>query len=112
MNYRNHKGKNMKKSDNLIIRVDPDLKNLIDKKAGDFGITTSEFVREILSVVFLIDYENKKFANYIFNKLEEYKEVLNQIINNPLIKDDSIQKKTANDNLERCFQLERIIKGE
>jgi len=100
----------MKKSENLILRIDPDLKRVIDSQAEELEKTTSEMVREILSVIFLIDYENSKFSKYILERLQENKRVLNRIINNPLIEDGDQQKIFAKKNIDICSELEEVIK--
>lgn len=99
----------MKKTENLILRVDPDLKSIIDKKAEDQGITTSEMVREILSVIFLVDYENLKLKKYIVDKLQDHKKVLEQIINNPMISENEKIKEFARKSFRNCLDLEKSI---
>ncbi len=101
----------MNKSENLIVRIDPDLKKVIDLKAEEEGITTSEMVREFLSLIFLVDYENRKFAEYIRKRMLENKMVLSQIINTPLVAEEDKQKILAKKNIELCSELLKVIEN-
>lgn len=100
----------MKKSDNLILRVDPKLKEVIDNKASKLDVTTSELVREILSVIFLVDYENNLFKQFLSKQIDEQIDFINKVITYPCIEEDHPIKKNLYKNLENCLSIKKAIK--
>lgn len=99
----------MKKSENLIVRIDPEMKSVIDYKAIELEVTTSKLVREILSVLFMVEYENQRFSNYVLEKIIEQRKFLNQIITYPFIAEKHQLKLIAKRNLENLIVLEKAI---
>lgn len=95
----------MKKSENLILRIDPELKKIIDKNAEEKSTTTSELVRNILSVVFLGEYEDWKFFEFVKNEIKRNSDSLKNILDNPMIEKKPQLRDSIIENLEMCDEI-------
>ena len=99
----------MKKSENLIVRVDPELKKVIYDKAAELEITTSVLIRDILSILFLVEYENERFSNFVQEKIEVQSRLLKQIIAYPLLGEDNQIKIVAKRSLQNLTKLNEAM---